>query len=294
MANRDVGKTMSNPRCDWVRVCLPLWVGDRADRTERNGEEGDLSVADHQAIERHLEDCAPCRRHRTTLDQALGALAIAAAQMPVEPQAPSLWPALERRIATHDARMSSRWLRAAGRFTDRWSRAWGVIQGERALRRAWTRDSLREALHGRQRHGPESQRRRGLVLGLSLAGSLLVVMIEVPALRRQSVDAPSPIIAKAAPSEDPGVSPLSPVEEPFETADLDEVSDAGANPLVQTEPARTAETPVAGLDTPVRLRSRARHPHAARRSRTQAGVLSLSPFAPRKGVSVARDFRTDA
>jgi hypothetical protein len=87
-----------------------------------------------------------------------------------------------------------------------------------------------------------------LVLGLSLAGSILLVMIEVPALRRQSVDAPSPIIAKAAPLEDAGVSPLPPVEVPLETADPDEVSDAAANPLVQTEPARTAETPVAGLD----------------------------------------------
>jgi Putative zinc-finger len=250
MANQGMSKTMSNPRCDWVRICLPLWVGDSADRTDRNGEEGDLSAADRQAIERHLEDCAPCRRYRTTLDQALGALAIAASHMPVEPQAPSLWPALERRIANHDARMSSRWLRAAGRFTDPWSRAWGVLHGERALRQAWTRDSLREAIHGRQRQGPESKRMPGLVLGITLAASLLVMMIEVPALRRQSVDAQSRIIANAAPLEDSGVSPLPPDEEPLETSDPDEVSDAGANPLVQTEPARTSETPVAGLDGP--------------------------------------------
>jgi hypothetical protein len=248
MANQDVGKTMSNSRCDWVRVRLPLWVGDSADRTERNGEEGDLGAADRQAIERHLEDCALCRRYRTTLEQALGALAIAAAYMPVEPQAPSIWPALESRIANHDARMSSRWLRAGGRFTDPWSRAWGVLPGERALRQAWTRDSLREALHGRQRHGSESKRMPGLVLGISLAASLLIMMIEVPALRRQSVDAQSRIIANAAPLEDLGVSPLPPKEKPLETADPDEVSDAGAHPLVQIEPARTSETPVAGLD----------------------------------------------
>ena len=248
MANPDMGKTMSNPACDWIRVRLPLWVGDSADQAERNGEEGDLSAADRQAIERHLGDCASCQRYRTTLDQAMGALAIAAAQMPVEPQAPSLWPALERRIANHNARMSSRWLRAAGRLADPWSRAWGVLNGERALRQAWTRDSVREALRGRQRQGSESKRIPGLVLGISVAASLLIAIVEVPALHRQWVDAQSTIVANAAPLADPDVSPLPPDEEPLETSDPDEVNDVAANPLVQTEPARTSETPVAGLD----------------------------------------------
>jgi hypothetical protein len=248
MANRGMGKMMSNPACDWVCARLPLWVGDGADQTERNGEEGDLSAADRQAIERHLGDCPACQRNRTTLDQALGALAIAASQMPVEPQAPSLWPALERRIASHNARMSSRWLRAAGRFADPMTRAWGAIHGERALRQAWTRDSLREALRGRQQRGSESKRMPGLVLGISLAASLLVMIIEVPALRRQWADAQARIVANAAPLADPDVSPLASEEESLATSDPDEFLDEGANPLVQTEPVRTSETPVAGLD----------------------------------------------
>jgi anti-sigma factor RsiW len=248
MANQGMGKTMSNPACDWIRARLPLWVGDDADQTERKGEEGDLSAADRQAIERHLGDCPACQRYRTTLDQALGALAIAASQMPVEPQAPSLWPTLERRIANHNARMSSRWLRAAGRLADPWSRAWGVLNGERALRQAWTRDSLREALGGRQRQGSESKRMPGLVLGISVAASLLVAIIEVPALHRQWVEAQSRIVANEAPLADLGFSPLPPEEEPFATSDSDEVSDVAANQLVQAEPARTSETPVARLD----------------------------------------------
>jgi hypothetical protein len=88
----------------------------------------------------------------------------------------------------------------------------------------------------------------GLVLGISLAASLLVAIIEVPALRRQWVDAQSRIVANAAPLEELGGSPLPPEEEPLETSDPDEVSDVGANPFVQTEPAHTSETPVAGLD----------------------------------------------
>jgi hypothetical protein len=248
MANQGMGKTMSNPGCDWIRVRLPLWVGDAADQTERNGEEGDLSAADRQAIERHLGHCASCQRYRITLDQALGALAIAASEMPVEPQAPSLWPALERRIACHNARISSRWLRTAGRLADPLSRAWGVLHGERALRRAWTRDSLREALRGRQRQGSESKRIPGLVVGISVAASLLIAIVVVPALHRQRVDAQSTIVANAAPLADQDVSPLPPDEEPLETSDPDEASDAAANQVVQTEPTRNVETPVAGLD----------------------------------------------
>jgi hypothetical protein len=88
----------------------------------------------------------------------------------------------------------------------------------------------------------------GLVFGISAAASLLVAIIEVPALHRQWVEAQARIVANAAPLADPGVSPLPPEEEPLETSDSDEVSDVAANPLVQTEPARTSETPVAGLD----------------------------------------------
>jgi hypothetical protein len=249
MANQGMGKTMSNPACDWVRIRLPLWVGDDG-QTEPNGEEGDLTASDRQAIERHLGDCASCQRYRSNLDRALGALAIAASQMPVEPQAPSLWPALERRIANHNARMSSRWMRAAERLTDPWSRAWEVLHGERLLRQAWTRDSLREAIRGRQGRAPESRRMPGLVFAVTVAASLLVAIIEVPALRRQRVETESRIVAKAAPLADLDAPPLPPREEPLETANSDEVSDAASNatPLVQTEPARNAETPVAGLD----------------------------------------------
>jgi hypothetical protein len=87
-----------------------------------------------------------------------------------------------------------------------------------------------------------------LVLGISLAASILIVIIGVPAVRRQWTDAQARIAANAAPLADPGVSPLPAEEDSFETPDPDEVNDVAANPLVQTEPARTSETPVAGLD----------------------------------------------
>jgi hypothetical protein len=243
-----MGKTMSNPACDWVRVRLPLWVGDGADQTERTGEEGDLGAADRQAIERHLGDCASCQRYRTNLAQALDALAVAAGQV-VETQAPSLWPDLERRIATRNARKASRWSRAAGRLADPWSRAWDVLHGERTLRRAWMSDSLREALHGRQPRESGFNRMPGLVLRIGVAAALLVAIVEVPALRRQWVDAQSRIAANEAPLAYLEVSSPPRPEEPSETADPVEVDDVAANQVAQTEPPRVSETtPMAGLD----------------------------------------------
>jgi hypothetical protein len=251
MANHEMGKMMRNPACDWVRVRLPLWVGDGVDYnpTEQNGEEGDLSATDRQAIERHLGDCACCERYRLDLDQAMGVLAIAATQMPVEPQSPSLWPALERQITSHDARKSSVGLRTASRFAHSLSRAWETLDGERTLGRAWNRDSLREALGGGRRRTAASNQIPRLILGASLAASLLVAIIEVPVLRRQWADAQAKIVANAAPLADPVVSPQPPEEVPLDIADSEEVNDGAANQVVQTEPARTIETtPVAGLD----------------------------------------------
>ena len=87
MANQGMGKSMGNRDCGWVRARLPLWVDngdgngqtDGTDQIEANSEGGDLSTKDRREIERHLADCTSCRHYRTALQQALGALAVAAA-----------------------------------------------------------------------------------------------------------------------------------------------------------------------------------------------------------------------
>ncbi len=100
-----MGNSMGNRECEWVDARLPLWVGngDRNGPTEAEGERGDLTASERHQIERHLVDCALCRHHRMALEQALCALAAAATDLPVVPEAPSLWPLLERRIAKRDA-----------------------------------------------------------------------------------------------------------------------------------------------------------------------------------------------
>jgi anti-sigma factor RsiW len=79
---------MGSPRCQWVRDRLPLVVGD------------DLRGPDRRRVERHLIGCPQCRQHQTALGQALETLRAAAALTPaqVQPDAPSLWPALARQI----------------------------------------------------------------------------------------------------------------------------------------------------------------------------------------------------
>src|SRR5206468_8655959 len=104
-----MGTTMANPACEWVRARLPLWVGDGDGPTEPGDEGGDLSIEDRRSIDRHLDACPTCREHRIALEQALGALARAAAMLSVPPDTPSLWPTLEPRIEAHDARSDARW-----------------------------------------------------------------------------------------------------------------------------------------------------------------------------------------
>jgi len=77
---------MGSPRCKWVRDRLPLLVGD------------DLRGLDRRLAERHLIGCSQCRQHQAALGQALETLRTVAAIPPIQPDAPSLWPALARQI----------------------------------------------------------------------------------------------------------------------------------------------------------------------------------------------------
>src|SRR5262249_32681285 len=109
MANDRTGMTMSKTRCEWVRKRLPLWVGDRGVRADENSDGGDLTMVEHQSIERHLDSCAGCSRYRSDLERASEALSVAASISPVESQAPSLWPVLEGRIKDVNRSVPSRW-----------------------------------------------------------------------------------------------------------------------------------------------------------------------------------------
>jgi len=248
MGNRGMGTTMGNPACEWVRARLPLWVDVSDDPTERNGEGGDLSTEDRRSIERHLRACPSCRQHRTALDQALGALAIAAAALPVPPDDRSLWPMLERRIETYQARTSSRWLRAVHGIADRGIRAWAVLDGERPLRLAWMRDGLREAIAGRERSMTGPRRRTGLVLGLSVAAAVLALLIGFPAASRQLADAESTIRANATPLAGRVDPPVQPQAEPPAISEPGDDRDIPANQLAQAEPIAAPEPTASGLD----------------------------------------------
>jgi hypothetical protein len=249
MVQQGMGKSMGNRECGWVRARLPLWVeiGLGLGQTEGSGEGGDLTAKDSHKVERHLADCASCRRHRATLEQALGALEVAAAYLPVLPEAPSLWPTLEHRIAACDTNAASRkpWgLRALVALS---VRPWGDWDGERPLRQAWTRDTIQQALAGQSLQKAELKRRPGLVLRFGVAAAVLIALIGIPVLRRQWEGAQSTIIANSVPLADPIVQPTAADEPPWETPDRD-TNDVSASQLVEAEPLRTPETPASGLD----------------------------------------------
>jgi len=205
--NNIMGTTKDDVGCDWVRARLPLWVGDHDIRADGSGEGGDLSLLEHRRIERHLDHCATCPGHRSDLERALATLAVTAADLPVEPQVPSLWPALKDRIEDFHQPVPSPAIRLACAFTDLWARGLTDFTTNKAVRRAWARDSL-EALFTRRENGRVgSKRGMGLVLGLGLIASLLITVVAVPGLWREWANAQSTIAANALPLADRGDSP---------------------------------------------------------------------------------------
>jgi len=244
-----MGKSMGNRACRWVRARLPLLVRNcEGDHTNADGEAGDLTALDRHQIERHVVGCTSCRRHRATLEQALSALAAAAAQMPVETDAPSLWPGLEYRIAQHTARPRSRWFQAARGLANQWGRTGAMLREGQALRLAWMRDTLGEALAGRKEQDSESRRRPGLVLGYSAAAAISVALIGLPVMRRQWVQSQSTIVANSAPLADQ-VVPTLPLDEPSpEVEDKNGDGEVTTSHLVEADPVRAGEAPRSGTD----------------------------------------------
>jgi hypothetical protein len=252
MANQPMGTTMGNPECEWVRVRLPLWVGVSDDPTEPSGEGGDLSPDDRRSIERHLGSCAACGQYRAGLEQALETLGLAADALAAAPEAPSLWPALERRIAAHQARNRPRWLRTMHGVSERGLRAWTAFDSERPLRFAWMRDSLGAALKGAglgeaTARGLSGQRRwvrrPARVMGTGVAAAFLALVIGLPVAHRYQESAQSIISANAQPLPGAVVPPL-PVE--AKTPAIADSANDPSNPsseLAQADPISVPEAP---------------------------------------------------
>jgi len=248
MVNNSMGKTKEDAGCDWVRARLPLWVGDRDVRTDGNGDGGDLSLREHQRIERHLDHCATCCRHRSNLERALETLAAAAADLPVEPQAPSLWPALKRQIEGCHQPAPSRWIRVARALMGQWARGLTDFTTDQPVRRAWAHDSLQAIFTSRENGRLGSNQRVGLVLGLGLIASLLIAVVAVPGLWHEWANAQSTIKTNAAPLADRGAAPG---ERAFELRPDPTRSDDSEtqDEVVQADVARPVEPPGGGVNS---------------------------------------------
>jgi hypothetical protein len=199
-----------------------------------------LGIHDHHKIKQHLNICRTCRQHCTTLEHTTGLLASAAAELAIDPEAPSLWPILERRIEAQTHRTSPRWLRMVQNVGDRCARAWMIVNGERPLHRAWLRDSLLETLaHQPWQFGATLGLR--LLLGVSSAAFLFVVLYAIPVLRRQEATALSVINVNATPLPVPVFPEANLPDELAERSDSD--SNLPADQIVQAEPPRTSDVP---------------------------------------------------
>lgn len=190
-----MGMTMDKSSCEWVRGRLPLWMGLGDDASDPGGDGDDLDADDRRSIEAHLGSCPACREHRAALARAFEALDLAAVALPAVPDAPSLWPALERRIAAHHSREGSGTARPREPVAER-PRVWAALDDDRPLRSAWMHDTLREVVEaaglgarpgrsgraGRGRSGawPRAAGARWRVVGPSLAASILALLVVLP------------------------------------------------------------------------------------------------------------------
>jgi hypothetical protein len=249
MAEANMNKSMTSRECSWVRARLPLWVDKGVDeeQSEAIGDGRDLSARDSRVITQHLAECAACREDRLDLEQALGVLAVAAAQLPVIPEAPSLWPALERRIANpkasdggHGPQGMDMAVRPLG--------CWSELDGDRPIRRAWTRDTIRELFTSNRLHGPKSKRTTDLIWRLSIAATIAIGVIQFQILQRQSADAEATIAANRTSLEEP-IAPLTTSEEPVPELVDREINEVPPNQLAAADPPRPSERPAAAVET---------------------------------------------
>jgi hypothetical protein len=248
MADQSVGMSIVNRDCNWVRARLPLWVGDGSgDQIESLCERGELAAKDCREIEQHIGGCTTCCQYQISLEKALAALFAAAVYVPPQPDALSLWPALEHRIASHDARMIPPWRRAAGYVADQWVRARTLFDRDQPLRLRWIYDSVREALFGPKHHAFEFKRKSGLVLRYGIMSLLSIALFELLVLHREWADAQSLIVINSSPLTNPFPTTTVHKEIP-PLADLDMVADESASQLADAELPRTSEASGSGID----------------------------------------------
>ena len=222
MLNQELGVSMSNRKCRWVRARLPLWVGDGgSDMSAKNSGGWDLVAEDRCEIERHLADCASCRGRQNALQQAVSTLAAASTLAPVDPYVTSLWPTLERRIQDQDAIAASQRAQKVSGLVGWMQHAWAV------------RDRTRPRL--------------GSILLYGAAASFVVTSVTFAIARRQWLDAQSRIVGNS--------SPLARVAAPASALDetssrisaADDDGEASVNHLAEADPVRLPEASAPGI-----------------------------------------------
>ncbi len=252
MAKPGMDKSMGNRECEWIRPRLPLLVdkGDGTGRPAGHGEGGDLSVRDIRHIERHLATCPVCRTHRASMDRALGALAIAAAEVPIVADASSLWPLLEGKIASGEARVRPVSLKHPHASVVQSGRSTAELDDVYALRNAWSHDTVREAMSGPNHRRSTSVRRVNLVFLGGVAAAVVVGLFELSQVRRQWMRAEAIIEANAIPVALPENLPASVVEAPRDNSNSER--DRGdtnvSNQLAEADTPRPAESSAPTVD----------------------------------------------
>jgi hypothetical protein len=249
MASQVTRTSMANSSCEWVRARLALWVGDcYGDGQTADTDGGDLCAEDRRQIDRHLDACSSCRQDRTALERALQILWESAGQLPVEPVERSLWPVLQIQLGGNHRNQPLPIPRPGQTAVSQSGRAWAALDDHRPLRRAWARDTVREALRARKWQTSTARSKAGWLPRTCAAVACLVLVIVIPALRRQWSNAQNAILANSAPLPEQALPSLPADEMTPETADSAGSPDVPAHELAESDPVQSPDGPLPSIE----------------------------------------------
>jgi hypothetical protein len=236
-------------KCEWVRARLALWVGDcyGSDSSSENAKSSDLAAEDRLPVEEHLRACDDCRQHQASLESALNTLWASSEQILIDPDTPSLWPLLSQRLADYPLNRQSTQAHLQRASIRPHYSLWALLDGECALRYAWTQDSLKEVLGGTRsaclRYGS-----RFAVLSAISAVVACLLLIAQAVLGTGSKNTGHSIGSNAAALVDHLDSPSDQGEETSAIVDALDMASAPPDTVAEVDLSRALDTPGSGVD----------------------------------------------
>jgi hypothetical protein len=168
-------------------------------------------------------------------------LTVAAGYLPIQPDAPSLWPSIESRIVNRHAPALTRWPKLFDPLISQSIRRWVDRDRICSLQHAWTHDTLREMLSKRTQTIILAKKSSGLLWKAGLAAIILFALTGIGISHERWRNAQFIVTANSAPSHDSSPVPALPDQEPPLEVETYGRNDIPPNQLADAEPTHSPE-----------------------------------------------------